>query len=250
MRRFLLPLVLASALSAATLDAEYSLSYSIFPAIGTTTLHFESGRGRYRIVAEAKLRGLAAVLAHHHTERHTSIGALDGQGRLIPERYETLRTMDDFRRERRYLFDRTHHDILFEERTERRIKTKRFDPIKMRYIPTEQNTTARSRRIEPYDAENDLLSLYFNARPLLATLPPNTSVDLPAAGTIHGSVTIERDMTPLHYTLFLDQDIFRSSKGEMAIETDETFFIRKAVLKDVFLFGDLSVEREWLRQSP
>ena len=250
MRRFLLPLVLASALSAATLDAEYSLSYSIFPAIGTTTLHFESGRGRYRIVAEAKLRGLAAVLAHHHTERHTSIGAVDGQGRLIPERYETLRTMDDFRRERRYLFDRTHHDILFEERTERRIKTKRFDPIKMRYIPTEQNTTARSRRIEPYDAENDLLSLYFNARQTLAGLTPGETVGLKAAGTGHGIVRITRETDALHFLFFLDQDIFRSKEGELVVMTDGNYYIKTAVLKDVFLFGDLSVEREWLRQSP
>ena len=95
----------ALSLPAATLDAQYDISYAFLPSIGTTTLHYESANGRYRIDADASLHGLAAVLAHHHSEHHTSIGRVDGDGRLIPERYDTLRTMDGFRRERRYLFD-------------------------------------------------------------------------------------------------------------------------------------------------
>jgi hypothetical protein len=250
MRSLLLLAVLVSVLSAETLDAVYAISYGIFPPIGTTTLHFESEKGRYRIVAEAKLHGLVAVLARHHTERHTSIGHVDARGRLVPERYETLRTLDGYRRERRYFFDRQHHHILFEERIERTIEEKHFDPKTMHYLRTKRPETTRFERIEPYNADNDLLSLYFNARPSLAQLPANGTIRLAAAGAGRGIVRIVREKLPLHYILFLDQDIFQSKKGELHIETDEAFYVKNAVLKDVLLFGDLKVERVRLKERP
>ena len=120
----------------------------------------------------------------------------------------------------------------------------------MRFVSTTHAVTEVVERIEPYDAEDDLLTLYFNARKTLAQLPANTSASLPAAGTGHGVVRIMSTAVPMHYILYLDQDIFQSREGEMSIETDKAFYIKEAVLKDVFLFGDLKVQRARLKESP
>ena len=120
----------------------------------------------------------------------------------------------------------------------------------MRYVSTMQTETSVENQIEPYEADEDLLSLYFNAKNLLTGLQTGETIRREAAGAEHGIVTIRRDAHPFHYTFFLDQDIFRSQSGEMEIVTDNAFHIKNAVLKDVFLFGDLKIERVWLRQSP
>ena len=241
---------LTASLSAVTLDAEYSLSYGIFPAIGTTTLHYESADGRYRIVAEARLHGLAAILAHHHTERHISIGAIDAKGRLVPQRYETLRTMDGFRRERSYLFEQRHRYIIFEEHVDIQRKEKHFDPQTMHYVETVHPEKMFYRHIELYQAKDDLLSLYFNGRETLSALPVGETFNFAAAGAEHGIVKVTRQVLPLHFIFLLDQDIFRSKQGEVYVVTDEALYVKSAILKDVFLFGDLKVEREWLRTGP
>jgi len=248
MRPLLLLAAAALCAQAATIEARYAISFWVFGRIGTATLKLETGPGRYRIEANATLEGVAALLAHHHREYHNSVGRMDADGRLLPERYHVLRTLDNYRRDRTYRFGRGG---IYRSQAETFVAvTRRFDPAAMRFVTTKHPSERRYTRLEPYRAEDDLLTLYFNARKKLETLPPGRSVILRAAGAGDGKVLVKREQAPQHYTVRLEQDIFRSAHGEMQIETDKDFYVKKAVLKDVLLFGDLEVKREWLRLSP
>ncbi|WP_345970584.1 DUF3108 domain-containing protein [Sulfurimonas sp. HSL1-6] len=238
----------AFSLSAATIEARYAISFWVIGQVGSATLKLQTDAGRYRIEANATLQGVAALLAHHHSEYFQSEGHIDAAGRLVPERYRVLRTMDDYRREQLYRFGPS--GILRSQHEKMRVTLRRFDAASMRYVTTTRPAERRSFQLEPYRADNDLLTLYFNVRQQLATLAPEHSLTFNAAGAGRGKVHIERALLPYRYRVQLDQDIFRSAHGEMAIETDETFYVKSAILKDVLLFGDLKVEREWLKKSP
>jgi hypothetical protein len=248
----LIVLLLASSIvvRAAVLEASYDISYWFLGRIGTTTLRCETGKGRYRIEAEARLDGIAAVLAHHHTERHISTGRIGPDRQLIPERYDVITTRDGYRKEKHYVFDRRHHRILLRQRVEHMVNKRHFDALQMRHVSAKKPETLTSRSIEPYRAQDDLLTLYFNAGKVLRQLPPQTGHILYAAGAEEGRVKIIRNNESFTFSVFLNQEIFRSHKGELQIETDRNLYVKRAVLKDVFLFGDLKVERAWLRQSP
>ncbi|WP_345985924.1 DUF3108 domain-containing protein [Sulfurimonas sp. HSL-1656] len=248
--RPLLPLLITGALGlqAATIEARYSIAFWVIGHVGTTTLKLTTGQQRYRIEANATLEGIAALLAHHHSEHFLSEGHIDAQGRLIPERYRVLRTMDDYRREQLYRFGR--NGITLYQHEKMLVTLRRFDPDTMRYVAKSRPAERRAFLRLPYPAEDDLLTLYFNARPQLESLASGDSLTQHAAGTDGGEVHVTRRPAPYRYSVQLDQDIFRSARGEMEIETDEAYYVKNAVLKDVLLFGDLEVEREWLRQSP
>jgi len=242
------PILLIASLFLLTLHAEvvearYAISYGVLGRIGTTTLRLNVQHGRYRIDAEAGLEGIAALLARHHTERHTSRGLVNGSGRLVPDRYDTLRTMDNYRRTQRYLFDRGHRRILLRQQLDRNETRGRFltETVPRHY---------RFARRLPYWALNDLLSLYFNARSALERMANGGKIHFDAVGSRDGVVRIEKEQRPSEFVIYVNQDIFRSREGKLHISVDREFFVKSAVLKDVFLFGDLKVEREWLKRSP
>jgi hypothetical protein len=99
-------------------------------------------------------------------------------------------------------------------------------------------------------ATNDLLTLYFNAGKHLESLAVNDTVTLKAVGARNGDVTITRQTGPNRFAVTLDQDIFKSRDGKLYVEADETMYVDYAVLKNVLLFGDLEVKKEWIKRSP
>ena len=238
-----------------SLDARYSISYAFFSDIAETTLQFRRGHGRYRIEAKARLKGFAASLAHHHREFHTSEGLVTADGRLLPRRYTVIRTLDDFRREQVYTFDYKRNTVWLTQSVDRNISERRFNPQNLAFeTSVVRKHETRYFRMN-FFARDDLLTLYFNARSLLDNPSVPVKKRLRAVGSRNGTVILETlppgsvnallhsPLNRLVCRVFIDQDIFRSKKGELYIGLDKLLLVNEAVLKDVFLFGDLYVER-------
>lgn len=250
MRRILLLFFTLLNLQAETIEARYTLSYWILDDIAVVTLRYVSEKGRYHIDAEAKLQGVTAVLANHHVERHHSEGRVDAAGRLIPERYDAVRTYDGYVREQHYRFDHKRKRVLQRQTEERTRTERRFDAESIRFVSERKTQEHHFERVEPFYAPDDLLTLYFNARKSLKSMPPNSRRIFPAVGSRNGKVTVSKKSAPLAFGLIMDQDIFRSKAGEMDLQMDEAFYVVRSVLKDVLLFGDLKVERVYLKREP
>ena len=250
MRALLLLSAAAVLLHSAVFEVQYAVSFWFLGRIGTTTMHFESADGRYRIEANATLEGIAALIAHHHSEHHVSSGHIAADGTLIPKHYDVTKTLDDYRSIRHYYFDRRHRRILLQQQTERTVSERRFDIDSMQFDTKRRLKKSAFVRLEPFYAENDLLSLYFNVRNVLGTLKASEQLQLSAVGARNGEVHISRQNGMYDFFVYLDQDIFRSKEGKLFVQTDRDLYVKSAVMKDVLLFGDLDVEREWLRQSP
>ncbi len=242
------------------LDVNYTISYGIFDGIAESSLHFERRGGRYRIRATAGLKGFAAMMAHHHREIHTSKGIVTPAGKLRPLSYTNIRLLDGFRRERRYRFDYPHRCIWLTQTIERNVTTRRFDAATFTWRRDVNKSRHTGYYRLNYFAQNDLLTLYFNARELLRRSDGALHV-LAAVGSRDGKIRLQSlrkgasgtkllDAKLRYFArVFIEQDIFRSAHGELYIGLDDALLVDEAVLKDVFLFGDLKVKRTGVQKE-
>lgn len=247
MKAAALLLLLSTQLCAEVLDASYTISYWFLDNIATTTLHYEAKNGRYRIEADAALQGFAASLGHHHREHHISEGIITSEGRLEPRRYETRKVLDGYHRVQRFRFDHRRRRITLRQTTTYETTERHFDLQRMRFDSRRAPITRYAGAVLNFYARNDLLTLYFNARERLGALRPDEHLRLPAVGSRNGIVRIlparNGSTEEKSFWVHIDQDIFRSRDGMLRIVMDQDLYIEKAMLKDVFLFGDLRVER-------
>lgn len=248
MRWFLLFVFLGTTLHAARFQAQYAVTFWWLGRVGTARIHFESHDKHYHIEAEAYLEGVAALIGHHHHERHTSSGMIADNGDLIPNQYDVNKSLDDFQSLQHFYFSPPRHRILFYAEDTYKHTHKHFDPATMGFKKVNTVEKRRYRRVLPFYARNDLLTLYFNVRRHLDTL--EGTLRLNAAGARDGKVTINPTPVHNHFTVVLEQDIFKSKEGKLFVDTDASHYVTRAVLKDVLLFGDLEVKREWIKQSP
>lgn len=250
MKSFFFFLFFAALLSAAEFEVQYSVSYWFLGRIGTTHLQLSTDKKHYRIEATAKLEGIAALIARHHQEHHVSTGSIDKDRRLIPHHYDVNKTLDRYQNLRHYYYEPRQKRILLQEAQTWESTSRTFSLDSMHFITknkTEHNTAIR---LLTYYCEDDLLTLYFNARAVLKLLNINQSTSFKAVGARHGDVTVMKLKEPNRFAVTLHQDIFKSKDGRLLVETDDETFVKSAVLKDVLLFGDLEVEREWIKRSP
>jgi hypothetical protein len=202
MKALLLLLTAAFSLCATVFEVQYSVSYWFLGRIGTTHLRLETRDNHYRIDATAKLEGVAALLARHHVEHHSSEGRIASDGTLIPHHYDANKTLDGYEQYRRYYFEPRQRRILLQERTKREETLRHFDLHQMRFV-TELHSHEQSRiLLLSFYATNDLLTLYFNARKHLESLAVNDTVTLKAVGARNGDVTITRQTGPNRFAIW------------------------------------------------
>ncbi len=251
-------------LSGKSISAGYDVTFSVFGKIGDAILSFDYEEGRYAIYINGGLTGSAASIGQNRREIHESFGTIEN-GVLLPELYKITRSSTYFFNESFFAFDHENNTI---ER--HRIRTKvtsesHFDLQKMSIITDERNVTTYSSNPVAYYAKNDILSLFFNVRTLLKDIPPGKEKLIHAVGGSNkkGEIVVTNpagekrrelaSLMPGHenrlITVVIDQDIFKSDRGELYISLDSDTLAKEAMLKDVLLFGDIHGYRTWQKGS-
>jgi hypothetical protein len=254
----LLGLFAASPLSAEKVENHYDVTFSVFGKIGVANINMECDNGRYHLHADGRLTGFAASLGQHLKESHDSYGTIV-DGIFVPERYVKVRLKDDHRDETIYTFDPGRREITKRRLRERGVLRSRFDIATMSAIQETVIEKSDATEVLPYYAQNDLLSLLFNVRHLIAFMPEGSQRLSHTAGTNNdkGEVLIGnpgsrkrarlRQLMPDNgdrlVTVLINQDIFESEKGELLLNLDSDYFISDAMLQDVVLFGDIHAKR-------
>lgn len=241
--------LLSSIMAADSFEVRYGVSFWFFGQIGVTTLHLQRNATDYKIEAHARLQGIAAAIAHHHTEYHVSEGQIGADGRLIPRQYRVYKTLDHYRNHRSYRFDYRLKRITQAFMQERNVTSHHFDPRRLGMTKQQETQHKTWQRIESFWAEDDLLTLYFNGRSALRGLRLAQTVSLHAVGARHGDVRVRRTGR-FTFDVLLDQEIFKTKDGKLFVQSDENFYVEKAIIKDVVLFGDLEVAYEKMQWSP
>lgn len=252
--KIILLLLLTLSLDAKSISARYDVTFSVFGKIGEAKVMFEQEDGRYHIKVDGGLTGTAASIGQNRREIHESFGVIQ-EGVLLPELYKKQELSDFYHYQTYFVFypdDSPVQEYRIREKTERE---NRMDIAKMRFYSEEVTHHSSSQKDIIYKAHNDLLSLFFNVRTYLKDIPEGASKVIHAVGGRNdkGEILVSNPtgkkrqelqaLMPKHenrlITVVIDQDIFKSDKGELFISLDKNYLAKEAMLKDVLLFGDI-----------
>ncbi|MRI82852.1 MAG: hypothetical protein C6I00_00335 [Nitratiruptor sp.] len=234
MRPLLFVLICTAVLLAHEVEALYKVRYGLFGRVGIAQAKMEQNATGYRIVVEGKATGLAGVLSGGRIERYESRGRVV-DGKLVPDYFVKIRQNRNKRSVKEFFFNHAKGEVTITKRNYKKGKLVATTHSKL-----------------PYYAPNDLLSLYFNIAPTLHTLQGQQRFYAVGGDRNSGAVDIiaptGKELAKLKRLLKVDgtyliavihQKIFASKEGRLYIVLDSDGIAKKALLKDVILFGDI-----------
>ena len=243
MRKYLLLSVFLwiSWLDAQVIDVKYKVKFGILGELGVSHAHLETNGDKYKISINAKATGIAKTLSRNRKETHLSEGFIRN-GKYFSKSYSIKVEYGEKKREKLYTVDH-----------QKKIVTK----ITKKY--RKGKLTSETKQTLDFFSTDDLLTLYFNLPRLInANSKPGTySFNAIGAEKQQGKVEIylpkstelKKYVDTLgkgeyrYLTAIIYQKIFSSSKGELMLAIGKDGITKKAVLKDLVMFGDLTAER-------
>jgi len=228
-------------LDAQLLDVKYRVEFGALGELGILHAHLETKGNRYTIFMDAKATGLAKTLSKNRKETHLSEGFVR-DGRYYTERYSVLVEYGKKKREKVYTVD-----------YQKKIVSKSYKKYRKGKLISHTESTL------DFFGVDDLLTLYFNLPKILDTKSKPGLYTFEVIGTEQQNGKMELCLPKpdqlKKYTQTLGegayrylaaiiyQKIFSRNKGELMIAVDKEGIIHKAVLKNLVMFGDLTVER-------
>ncbi len=232
--RIVLIALLAIALWGKSIEAEYRVDYGVFGKVGEATGLLEQNATHYHIVTEGRTTGFAKVLSGGIVEKYESRGKVV-DGKLLPLEFIKSRTKRHKRSVKSFKFDYDKKIITITKRIYKRGKL----------VATTHDTL-------PFFATDDLLTLFFNVQKRLKSAKGTLHLKAVGGDRKSGAVDIVipegKELQKIKKLLRTDgfyiiviihQKIFSSKNGVLYIVLDDTGIAKKAMLKDVIMFGDI-----------
>ncbi len=238
MRIFVLSLFFVAYVFGFTKVADYDVEYGWFKELGDAKAALVSDGKNYHIKIEAKTKGLAKFLSRSREEAYESYGVVTSDG-YLPTKFVQFKRWSDKAERTTYIFNHT-------AKTVQKIKEKYEDGA----------LTDKSSEANKYYANNDILTLYFNISDDFRSMkqgaqkvyyavganPKDGRVDLIVPqGAKLGEIkdTFKGVNATSYVTVFINQPIFSSERGELWIAFNSSNDCERATLKNVILFGDI-----------
>lgn len=234
-------LLIVTLLDAKVVDVSYKVSFGLLGELGMSHAHLETHGNRYTISIDAKATGLAKTLSRNRVERHVSKGFIKN-GRYHTQSYSVSVEYGGKKREKLYIVDHKKKVVTKHSKRYKNGKLVKSTTVNLDFFSTD-----------------DLLTLYFNFPKLIDKNAKSETYTFYAVGAEkqHGAVEIYLPKAnklkkytdqlgkgaDLYLTATIYQKIFDSNKGELMIAIGKDGVARKAVLKDLILFSDLTAVR-------
>jgi len=228
-----------TALFAEAFHANYNATFGVFGTVGSIHNVVTQNKHTYKIETTVKLAGLAKIIMGNQTEHYISTGHIV-KGMMISDDYTMISTKKDKKKIKDYHIDHKHKDV-----------TKRYRKwVNGKLIRDEKHTLH-------FYAENDLLTLYFNMNHAIKTkgkvytmkavgLEKQKGVVKVTVPTDAQENSYKKDLGPTadwYAKARIVQENFRKNSGDILLSVDSDGFIKKAVIKDILMFGDATLIR-------
>jgi hypothetical protein len=188
----------------------------------------------YETEVNAKATGMAATFSGHRKERFKSSGAIV-EGVFVPEKYEHWYSSGE---------KTTYTGVFFDHNNSQAMQTKeKCEDKKCKY----ESTMLSGEKYAP----NDMLSLYHNVTrdftssgvKLLEAAAigskKSARVEIAEGKHLKTAQSIFKKQEGTYLVVFLNQEIFSSKEGALYINLGDDAIVKKAVLLDTVLFGDV-----------
>ncbi len=236
---FVLILISCTILSAKVAHINYDAKFGIFGTIGSLKTKLTKTRRSYTIDTKMALTGLAKRLFSRHKGRYISKGHISN-GLMITDLYQIIERYDNMVVSKEYWTDHKRKKVT--------LKVKKWKKGKLI-----QNSKTRLK----FYAKNDLLTLYFNLDKMLTKKGKRYIFKVVGLEKQNGRVKItvpspsqsssyKKDLgaTANWYAkALIHQKNFRKKKGDILMSVAKDGYIKKAVIKDILMYGDASLVR-------
>lgn len=226
-------------LSAQTEEIDYKATFGIFGTVGTIKNKVLKENKIYQIETTVRLAGLAKMIMGGQVEHYLSKGHMEN-GLMVSDYYRMEQTKKHQKKLKEYTINHEKHYV-----------TKRYRKWKKGKLLKDIQ-----QRLKFY-AKDDLLTLYFNMDTALNKKGEKyifKAVGLEKQeGLVHITVPNAKEEAPYKKDLgvtadwyakaLIHQKNFRRKKGDILLSVDSDGFIKKAVIKDILMYGDAKLVR-------
>lgn len=226
--------------SAKVTQLDYKATFGIFGTVGTIKNQLTQNAKTYTIKTKVQLAGLAKVLLGGQVEEYVSKGHMRN-GLMVSDRYTMTSTKKGKITKKEYTINHRKKYV-----------TKRIQEWKKGKLVKD-----KSQKLSFY-AKDDLLTLYFNL---------GKAVNQKGGQQLFKAVGLEKQKGKVYITVpsdakqaasykkdlgndakiyakaLIHQKNFRKKKGDILLAVADDGFIKKAVIKDILLYGDARLVR-------
>jgi hypothetical protein len=243
-------------------EALYEISYGIIGEVGEGSASFYVKDNHYKIEIKTETKGLAKFLSKGRRDFMVSEGEIHGE--LVVPNYFYKSTSTSYKtKSKHYTFYHDRKEIVVKEKVIQRVKELSSMDIvmgkKKKDVAFKENVKV-SEKLVPFYAQDDLLSLFINLKVYLGNrfeqIQPKLLYAL-GGDQKDGHIEI---YTPKNQRIkailgeeghilavVIHQKIFSSKKGELFIRLNDEGVALNAILKDVVLFGDVTMKLKRLK---
>ncbi len=228
-------------IEAKTIEVNYKVEFGIMGEIGVAHAKLTKNSTIYEIDIKLETMGMTKVLSGDRREEHISKGHIEN-GLLVSDMYQIIKSHGSKASNRIYTIDHKLKKVIRKDKKWKRGKLYKDKTKVMKYY-----------------SKDDLLTLYFNLNKYIEDKNVSEDYHFSAVGA-----EIQKGFVDIHipkpsemeeYRELLGDDgawyaraivhqkIFSSSKGELFLSIGDDGIAKKAVLKDLILFGDIRAFR-------
>ena len=234
-----LGLLFTSQLWAQINHVNYNATFGVFGTVGTIKNTITQDKKNYTIETTVTLAGVAKIILGGQTEHYISKGHMVN-GMMVSDSYTMVSIKKGIKKVKAYHIDHAHKHV-----------TKTYSKWK-----NKKRITHTTQRLNFY-AKNDLLTLYFNMNHALTKKGKVYNIKAVGLekqkGMVQVTVPTESQSAPYKKDLgttanwyakaLIVQENFRKNKGDILLSVDKDGFIKKAVIKDILMYGDAKLIR-------
>jgi hypothetical protein len=243
-------------------EALYEISYGIIGEVGEGTATFYVKDNHYKIEIKTATKGVAKFLSKGRKDWMVSEGEIHGDV-VLPNYFQKHVETTYKSKSKYYTFYHDKKKIVVEEKIVHRVKELTSMDIvmgrKKRDIAFKEHVSS-SKKVLPFYVQDDILSLFVNLKVYLGGTFEHIKPKLLYAlggDKKDGHIEIYSPQNSAIRNILgkdghilavvINQKIFSSKKGELFIRLDDAGIARNAILKDVVLFGDVTMKLKKLK---
>ncbi len=235
----LLFILFSSCLHAKTETLNYKATFGMFGTVGMIKNRLTQNSDTYTIETKVTLKGMANVIMGGQVEHYISKGHIDN-GLMVSDFYEMTSTKRDKKKVRTYTINHKNKYV-----------TKRYRKWKKGKLVKD-----KTQKLNFY-SKDDLLTFYFNMNRAIEEKGKTYLFKVVGLEKQKGEVQItvpngsntasyKRDLgnsADWYAKALIVQENFRNKKGDILLSVSKDGFIKKAVIKDILMFGDAKLIR-------
>ncbi len=231
-------------LNAKNIEADYSVEFGMFGQVGKVHVTLTSDHKYYMLDANVSALGIARAVTDDLKERHISKGHIS-KGLLVTDMYQMIQSFGHYTSTTIY---RVNHK---KKRLTRQYKKWKYD----KQIINDTDTL-------DYYGKDDMMTLFLNLPKHIKEKYTAKKYQFKAIGadrkngrvdiTIPSQSTLKEMKSFLgegqegdwYSTVVMHRKLYHSKQGELDVKIGKEGLVDKAVLKDLFFFGDVRIIRQ------